>query len=221
MSIKNKRLAMKIIVADDHTLFREGVRHILTDLGGDVIVLQAGDYAQAETLLVTHPDADLAIIDLKMPGMEVAGSLKRLTQAACTVPIVILSASEDPADMQRVLQAGVMGFIPKSESPAVILNALRLVLSGSIYIPPAMLRTGGTTLNPGRADAGNTLTPRQRDVLHHMAQGISNKEIGRQLEMSEATVKAHVTAILKCLNVSNRTQAVSVAERLGLFQRDR
>lgn len=209
---------MKIIVADDHMLFREGVRHILADLGQDVVVLQAGNYTQAETLLATHPDADLAIIDLDMPGMEVAGSLGRLTQEARTVPLVILSASEDPADMQRALNAGAMGFIPKSESAAVILNALRLVLSGSIYIPPALLRASVTSYSGGRGDHGETLTPRQRDVLQQMIHGISNKEIGRLLGLSEATVKAHVTAIFKCLNVSNRTQAVSVAERLRLFE---
>jgi DNA-binding NarL/FixJ family response regulator len=212
---------MKIIVADDHTLFREGVRHILADLGRDVLVLEAGDHDQTLALLVAHPDADLAIVDLKMPGMEATGGLGGLTRAACTIPIVILSASEDPGDMQRALDAGAMGFIPKSESAAVILNALRLVLSGSIYIPPALLRTSVTTYSGGRSDHGETLTPRQRDVLQQMIHGISNKEIGRLLGLSEATVKAHVTAIFKCLNVSNRTQAVSIAERLRLFEPNR
>jgi DNA-binding NarL/FixJ family response regulator len=128
------------------------------------------------------------------------------------LPIVVLSGSEDRADMRRALNRGAMGFIPKSATAPVMLSALRLVLAGGVYVPPAMVESSGS------ADdcAQRVLTPRQIDVLARVIEGQQNKAIAAALGLSEATVKAHVTALFKTLNVRNRTQAARAAERLGL-----
>jgi DNA-binding NarL/FixJ family response regulator len=206
---------MKIIIADDHALLRKGLRDTLEQLGPAVTVVEAEDHDTARARLLEHPDADLAVIDLRMPGMNGAASLSGLGSAAATVPLVILSASESPEEMQDALDHGAVGYIPKSESPAVILNALRLVLSGGMYIPPALLKSMRDARPAAHATA-EKLTPRQRDVLQLLVQGKSNKEIARRFELTEATVKAHVTAIFKCLGVSSRAQATRLIERLAV-----
>jgi DNA-binding NarL/FixJ family response regulator len=200
---------MKILIADDHPLFREGLRHLLVELDWSVDVLEAWDYPGLRALLEAHADADLAIMDLDMPGAKDQAGLEGLLALYPTLPVVVLSASEQLDDMQRALDAGAMGYLPKSTPPEVLLCALRLVLSGGIYVPPALVRGGGA-----RA-AFDTLSARQREVLEHLVLGHSNKEIARELGMSEATVKAHLTAIFRTLNVSNRTQAVRVARERG------
>jgi len=202
---------MKIIVADDHALFRDGLRHILTRLEPDAELLEADDYAGAAALLAANPDADLALIDLDMPGRDSYRNLDSLLALTQTTPVVVLSASEDGREIRRVLDAGAMGYIPKREKAEVMLSALRLVLSGGIYVPPLAL---GATRAPR---AGVELTPRQEEVLRCLREGHSNKEIARCLGMTEATVKAHVGAIFKALDVSTRGQAVRVAEQLGLL----
>jgi DNA-binding NarL/FixJ family response regulator len=216
-SIKNDYFhrTMKIIVADDHALVRAGLAQLLGELDAGVTVLEAGSYAEAADLLAAHTDATLALLDLNMPGMHGYQQIEALAEQAPTVPLVMFSASENPQDMQGALDAGAMGYIPKSESPAVTLNALRLVLAGGVYVPPALLRSAGA---PAEAAPGDTtaLTPRQREVLTMVIEGRTNKEIARAFELSEATVKSHVAAIFRALAVSNRTQAARAAETLGL-----
>jgi DNA-binding NarL/FixJ family response regulator len=207
---------MKILIADDHALFREGLRHILMQLDRDVTVLEAANHDATAKLLAQHQDADLALVDLNMPGREGTEALSELLAGSPTVPVVVLSASEHRRDMRRALDAGAMGFIPKSETAHVMLSAVRLVLSGGVYIPPALVKGEMSAAPDGGA---GELTPRQRDVLERLIQGKPNKEIGRELGLSEATVKVHVTAIFRTLNVSNRTQAARAAESLRLFAR--
>ena len=204
---------MKIILADDHALFRDGMRHLLQQLGDDVTVLEAATYKEARGLLLQHPDADLALIDLNMPRDGVDETLVSLLAANRTVPLVVLSASEDHHDIRRALDAGAMGFIPKSETAHVMLSALRLVLSGGLYVPPVMLNKELVSDAPGVA-----LTPRQRDVLRLLVAGQSNRQISVELGLSEATVKVHVTAIYRTLNVNSRMQAVKSAVALGFTQ---
>lgn len=204
---------MKIILADDHALFRDGMRHLLQQLGDDVTVLEAATYKEARGLLLQHPDADLALIDLNMPRDGVDETLVGLLAANRTVPLVVLSASEDHHDIRRALDAGAMGFIPKSETAHVMLSALRLVLSGGLYVPPVMLNKELVSDAPGVA-----LTPRQRDVLRLLVAGQSNRQISVELGLSEATVKVHVTAIYRTLNVNSRMQAVKSAVALGFTQ---
>jgi len=209
---------MKILVADDHALFREGLRHVLLQFGAGVAVIEAPNCEQALSLSALNPDLDLALLDLKMPGMDGFEAMSLLLERSPALPIVVLSSSEDPADMRRALEAGAMGFISKSETAQVILSALRLVLSGGIYVPPALVREGAIRAQSHASAASSRLTPRQLGVLSLVVQGKSNKMIARELDLSEATVKVHVSAIMKALNAINRTQVAMTAKKLGLIK---
>lgn len=210
---------MKILVADDHILFREGLRYVLARLSDDKAeILEARDGAEALDLVGVHPDLDLILLDLAMPGMDGFAGLRALRARVPSVPVVILSGSEEPIDIRWALDGGAMGFIPKSSTSEIMLSALRLVLSGGVYLPPAFLQGP----RPGHGSVGRatptlqslSLTPRQHDVLRLLGQGKSNKEIARTLALAEGTVKLHVSAILKALDAGNRTQAVVAAARL-------
>lgn len=209
---------MKILLADDHTLFRAGMRHVLAQLAQEVEIVEAADCAQALQAVATHDNVSLVLLDLHMPGRDGFAALEVFSSQYPALPIVVLSASEDRADMRRALDGGAMGFIPKSATAPVLLNALHLVLAGGMYIPPALLQAPTTTEMPAASMTAQTLglTPRQLDVLALVIEGLSNKVIAAELEVSEATVKAHITAVFKALKVSNRTQAALAMERMGL-----
>jgi DNA-binding NarL/FixJ family response regulator len=204
---------MKIILADDHALFREGLRHLLLRLDDNVTVLEAECHNAALKLLADNPDADLALIDLHMPGRIGLTGLVEVLEHAQTVPVVVMSGSEDLQEIHRVIQSGAMGYIPKQEHAEVMLCALHLVLSGGVYVPP-LLMTHST-------EDGHThhtkLTPKQIEVLNHLGKGYSNKEIGKLMNLTEATVKCHTSAIFRELEVGSRTQAVSIAKQRGLI----
>ncbi len=206
---------MKILLADDHALFREGMRHVLAQLTDDVQIVEAGHYEEVLKQTEANIDIGLALLDLHMPGKDGFAALDTLLQQFPALPIVVLSASENRTDMQRALDAGAMGFIQKSATAPVMLNALRLVLSGGIYVPPALVQGGSEAERPSTAGAVG-ITPRQLEVLAYVIEGMANKVIAAELGLTEATVKAHITAVFKALNVTNRTQAALVAERLGL-----
>ena len=201
---------MKILLADDHTLFREGMRHVLGLLADDVETVEAGNCTQALQAVEDHDDIALVLLDLHMPGRDGFAALDTFSRGYPALPIVVLSGSENHADMRRALDNGAMGFIPKSATAPVMLSALRLVLAGGVYVPPALMQSGAST------GAAPVLTPRQIDVLTRVIDGKPNKIIADDLGLTEATVKAHVTAVFKALDVSNRTQAARAAERLGL-----
>jgi len=229
---------VRILIADDHELFRDGLRLVLSDLGPEVSVAEAGTYDETLALLRpvaedTEPPVGVVLLDLVMPGMRWTDGLAALKETAPDVPVVILSASQDRRLVLETVRLGAAGFIPKTSSSKVMLSALRLVLSGGIYLPPSLitaedaataedpaaLLAAAHSAPPPAADPPADippLTPRQREVLALLGQGKSNKEIARLLDLSEGTVKLHVTAILKSLNVSNRTGAVVAASRLGL-----
>ena len=210
---------MKILIADDHALFREGMRHVLVQLGEDTAIIEAGDYAEVVQQAQAHRDIGLALLDLHMPGKDGFAALDTLSRQFPMLPIVVLSASENRADMQRALDAGAMGFIHKAATAPVMLSALRLVLSGGIYVPPALVQTGAEMPSPAPSSGAASLTPRQLDVLKHVIEGRANKVIAAELGLTEATVKAHITAVFKALKVTNRTQAALAAERLGIYRR--
>jgi DNA-binding NarL/FixJ family response regulator len=210
---------MKIVLADDHPLFREGVRHVLAQLDDRVDILDAHDYPSLFSVASAHSDLDLALVDLNMPGMDGHDAVTRFRGEFPGIPLVILSATETRADIQRTLDAGALGFIQKSSPSKVILEALHQVLAGDIYIPPAL--TGCMTT--GDTDASSIfphLTSRQLEVLKLLIQGNTNKTIGQKLGLSEGTVKIHMAAIFRALNVSNRTEATIAARKLGLYAAD-
>ena len=191
---------MKILVADDHALFREGVIHILQGLDEDVTSIESNNVEQTLSMVSENDDLDLLLMDLYMPGQNGFDALDILTNSHPALPIVVLSASNNPHDMQKTIQKGAMGFIRKDSTGSVMLNALRLVLAGEIYTPSQMMNAG--------SEQAYHLTQRQIEVLQLMEQGCANKIIAEQLSISEATVKMHISAIFRELMVSNRTQAV-------------
>ena len=207
---------MKLLLIDDHALFREGLSHVLSELDECVSILEASSLERAEQHINENPDMDLVLLDLHMPENNGFDILEQFAKSYPTLPVVILSASTKRSDIQRALASGAMGFIPKDTTSEVMLNALQLIFSGGIYTPPDLAEQ----INHAEAQyksPSTTLTPRQLEVLQLMVQGHSNKVIAAELELAEATIKMHVTAILSNLGVSNRTKAAMAAEKLGLF----
>ena len=213
---------MKILVVDDHALIRQAMHGVLKKLKRDAVVLEAQTSKQAMQILAENPDIGLILLDLTLPDRDGFSVLAELRELYPTVSIVVLSALQDPAYVMKALDLGALGYITKSAEPDVMVNALRLVFSGGIYIPPQILgheelsnkQSSGSPPPASLANIG--LTDRQLDVLALMMQGKSNKIICRTLNLAEPTVKNHVTAILKILKVSNRTEAVIAANQLGL-----
>lgn len=206
---------MKILIVDDHALFREGLCHVLAGIGEQIDIYEASDCDSALEYVKTIHDLDLVLLDLNMPGRNGFAALETFTKDYPALTVVILSASNQSADIQRALDAGAMGYIPKDTTSAIMLSALQLILSGGIYVPPSMA-------NQHCADVSQhdnnipVLTPRQLQVLKLLALGHSNKVIASNMGLAEATIKMHVTSIMKNLRVSNRTKAVIEAEKLGL-----
>ncbi len=208
---------MKVLIADDHPLVRDALARTVRELDAAAHVQQAGDF---DSLLQLAQDesagaADLALIDLNMPGMNGVAGLRRLRELLPTLPMVVASGQEDAATIRAVLAAGAVGFIPKSERSDMLLNALRMVLAGGVYVPLRSLGDASGMASPARATAAD-LTPRQRDVLRALSRGQPNKLIARELGLTEGTVKIHIAAILRALQVRNRTEAVVRARELGI-----
>lgn len=219
---------MKILIADDHRLVIEAVKAKLSELapGIEFVLAMSVD----ELLAGASDDLDLALIDLNMPGADGQAHIDEVRRRHPAVPLIVLSGYEDPAVMRSALERGVLGFIPKAYSPEVMLSAVRLVLAGGVYVPPMMLSAlppgivagvAGAAEVSGRAGSAptldhlrNVLTERQVEVLQLLSQGKPNKLIGRALGISEGTVKIHLAAIFRALNVRNRTEAVVAAQSL-------
>jgi DNA-binding NarL/FixJ family response regulator len=213
---------MKVLVVDDHPLVREGVRYALAALQRDVEVLEAGSSEEALSLADQHPDLGLVMLDLALPGLPGLAALEEFRSRGCNAPVVILSGSCERSDVVAALNTGAMGFIPKMASSDVMLQALRLVLAGGVYVPPQALGMvdGPSGIPPGANGPKSLqqlgLSERQQQVLALIAQGKPNKVIAADLDIAEPTVKAHITEILRALQVTNRSQAMIVARRFGI-----
>lgn len=199
---------MKFLIVDDHVLLRDGLTTLLARFGPETKVLAAADGASALEIAARERDIDIAVVDLAMPGLGGAALIEALAERHPDLPLVVLSASENAADVRRVMALGALGYVPKSASPETLLSAVKLVLAGELYVPPLLLDERPT---PSAADIAGKLTPRQADVLACMCRGLSNKAAARELNMSEKTVKTHVTAILRALGATNRAQAATIA----------
>jgi DNA-binding NarL/FixJ family response regulator len=216
---------LTILLVDDHPLFVDGMRLVLAQYATTVRLLAAHDCASAQTMATTCSDIDLVLLDVKLPGASGMSCLTSFRGNFPLLPVIMLSANEDPEVVQRALRHGAQGYIPKSSTTEVMLNAVRLVLGGGVYVPAQALsgdyqRSRGLLAGACASSAPADLTRRQQDVLQLLAAGQSNKEIARALHVADGTVRAHVTAILRALGAANRTQAGMRATRLGLVLND-
>ena len=222
-------VAVLILVIDDHPLYRDALARLLPQIFAGAVVAQAKDCAAAFACLRQSPPYDLALLDLKMPGLHGHSALAHLRREFPALKVVIVSASEDQREAQRCITAGASGFIPKSARTEVLAAALCLIDDGGIYLPSSL-----SSLSPAAADEpsdmlpraarravntiDNTLTPRELEVLRLLCEGHSNKDIARRLGIAEPTVRAHLSAVFRALGVVNRTQAAREAGRRGLVR---
>lgn len=209
---------MNILLVDDHPLFLEGMRGVLQKLNDVVSIHTSGSCEEALALAGVDSDAfDLVLLDINLPGMSGLDGLQQIRHQLPATPLVVLSASEDRSKVLRAIELGAKGYIPKSSTPDIIITALQLVLSGGVYLPMAVLDTINSAQAKTSNTDGQTLTPRQVEVVRLLAEGHSNKAIGQQLALAENTVRVHVSAILRFLGVNNRTEAGMAAARMGLL----
>lgn len=203
---------MQILLIDDHALFRSGLKFLLSDLDEGLVFAEAATLKEAEKF--SHQQFDLILLDWNLPGHRGETTLARVRDLFTEATIVILSGEEDPALVRKAVDLGASGFIPKSSLPAVMVSALRLVLAGGIYLPAELLfqnqapRFANQNGNPPTFNPLSFLSERQQQALMLAVKGKSNKEISRELEVSEGTVKQHLSTAFRLLNVNNRTEAV-------------
>lgn len=223
---------MKVLIADDHRLIIEGVKIKLAELDPGVETVVAMNLDELDRVVAEHADTlDLALVDITMPGTSGYQHVTKLRAGAPALPVIVLSGSEDVELMRSLIDLGVLGFIPKAYSPEVMLSAIRLVLAGGMYIPPLLLANAqaqgwqpAESTPPAPPPGGghahsvdglrNLLTERQIDVMRLLSQGKPNKLIARDLGISEGTVKIHLAAIFRALNVRNRVEAVVASRKL-------
>jgi DNA-binding NarL/FixJ family response regulator len=206
------------IVADDHPLFREALIHAIRNCVENADIIEADSLDTLQVVVADNPEADLLLLDLNMPGVSGFSALAYIRSNHESLPTVIVSAMDDPAVIRRSIQHGASGFIPKSSAIGTLENGIRAVLDGEIWVPENINLQDDRldTEEAGIAAALSSLTPHQFRVLMMLGEGLLNKQIAFQLGVSEATIKAHVTAILRKMKVNNRTQAVLAVQQLRI-----
>lgn len=218
---------MKVLIADDHELFLKGLEMILEDSFPDMELKLAKDYQEIFNIIAKERNFDLVLTDLAMPGAKWLDAVEKIHATLPDTPIIILSAVFDKEIVQKTIELGAAGYVPKTSSNTVIIGAVNLVMSGGVYIPPELLlHTASSEFDllkqieekPVPSGSAKVLSPRQIDVLQLIAKGQSNKQIAYELGLTEGTIKLHVTAILKLLNVYNRTGAVAEATKQGILK---
>jgi two-component system nitrate/nitrite response regulator NarL len=212
---------MKILIVDDHPIYRKGLIALLDQMEPDTALLQANDGAQAMALIAENDDLDVVTLDLVIPGMDGLQAIAEFAKIRPELPVIILASSENPSDVRAALANGALGYVPKSAAEHTLLSAIRIVLNGEIYVPPfVLLQTKSRHLANLKIESGSdkpVLTDRQIEVLRRISAGQLNKIIAIELGISEKTVKSHITAIFKALNVMNRSQAVVIAREAGFI----
>jgi len=204
---------MKILIADDHALYRDGLRLNLNNLLQDTVILDASNFAQLLELLKLNPDIGLVLIDLNMAEVNWEDAIKHIKNVLAETRIGVVSNSEDTHNVKKALNLGVCCYLPKNIDTKVLNSALSLVLNGGTYFPPYLLNQSVDNKSLGN---GKKLTNRQYEVLKFLSQGLSNKQIAYQMNVSEATVKLHINALLRAVGATNRTQAVIKAQKMGV-----
>lgn len=211
---------MKVLVVDDHALIREALHSVLKQLNREAVIFEASNSQKAMRIVEEHPDISFILLDINLPDRDGFSVLRELRERYATIAIVILSSSDDQDTVKRAFKLGALGFIPKTTEREVILNAIKLVFSGGVYIPSQMLeetRSPRLVDDPAGRDSfkGIGLTDRQIEVLALLMKGRSNKAIARTLNMAVPTVKNHITAVLKTLGVASRTEAIIKVGKMG------
>ena len=211
---------MKLLVVDDHAIARDGLAALVAHLHSETSVVQARDLAEALRLAGEHEDLGAVILAVSASSADRLDAIGAFGRARAGLPVIVLSGSEAPRDAREAFARGALGYVPKSASPRTFLSAIRLVVEGDRYVPPLILDEAAASPEMGsRGEAPanrSSLTARQVEVLRRLSDGHSNKAIARELGVSEKTVKAHVTAVFKALNVANRSQAAAAGRELGL-----
>jgi DNA-binding NarL/FixJ family response regulator len=209
----------RLLIADDHPLFRGALREAVTGLYEGVDIAEAGSFDDVAELLDRGGDVDLILLDLTMPGVRGFSGLMYLRAQYPSVPVVVVSANDDPAVIRRCMDFGASGFIPKTLGIEAIRTGIAQVLEGGVWTPPDIdLGASSDAETAGLMVRLASLTPQQVRVLMMLSEGLLNKQIAYELSVSEATVKAHVSAILQKLGVESRTQAVIAASKIELGQ---
>ena len=210
----------ELLIADDHPLFREALRGLIARLYPSTAIYESDNISSLYVLVEDRPNADLLLLDLNMPGAAGYNALVHLRAQHPLLPIVIVSAHEDPVLMRRAIDHGAMGFIPKSADSKTLGTALYEILLGNTWIPESAATI--PPISSAEKEAANLLrelTPQQFRVLQMVSTGQLNKQIAHELDVSEATIKTHMTAILRKLGATNRTQAVLIANQLLLHEK--
>jgi DNA-binding NarL/FixJ family response regulator len=211
----NNTSAHRLLIADDHPLFRGALREAVRGLFSGAAVAEAGSFEEVSAVLEHGGDIDLVLLDLSMPGVRGFSGLMYLRAQYPSLPIVVVSANDDPAVIRRCMEFGASGFIPKTLGIEALRAAVARVLQGEVFTPPDVDLTRPSDAETTATIAKlATLTPQQVRVLMMLSAGLLNKQIAYELGVSEATVKAHVSAILQKLGVESRTQAVIAAGKI-------
>ena len=212
-------LQYRLLIADDHPLFRGAMREAVSGLLERVDIAEAGTFDEVVALLERGGDVDLVLLDLAMPGVRGFSGLMYLRAQYPSVPVIVVSANDDPAAIRRCMEFGASGFIPKTLGVEEMRAAISRILNGGVWTPPDVDLSAGSDAESAELMARMaTLTPQQVRVLMMLSEGLLNKQIAYQLSVSEATVKAHVSAILQKLGVESRTQAVIAAAKIEAGQ---
>ena len=209
----------RLLIADDHPLYRGALREAVTGLFERIDIAEAGTFNEVTELLERGSEVDLVLLDLTMPGVRGFSGLMYLRAQYPGVPVIVVSANDDPAAIRRCMEFGASGFIPKTLGVEAMRGAISRILSGGVWTPPDVDLSAGSDAETAALMARMaTLTPQQVRVLMMLSEGLLNKQIAYQLGVSEATVKAHVSAILQKLGVESRTQAVIAAAKIETGQ---